>query len=54
MLIFHNTNCLCKKKKKKKPTLNIGRTVAEAEASILWLHDAKSKLTGKYLDDVKD
>ena len=32
------------------PELFIGRTDAEAEASILWPPDAKSQLTGKYPD----
>ena len=32
----------------------IGRTDAEAEAPILWPHDAKSRFTGKYPDTGKD
>ena len=32
----------------------IGRTDAEAETPILWLSDAKSKLTGKDADAGKD
>ena len=31
-----------------------GRTDAEAEAPILWLHDAKNQLTRKDLDAGKD
>ena len=32
----------------------IGRTVAETEAPILWVPDAKSQLTGKNPDTGKD
>ena len=32
----------------------IGRTDAEAEAPILWSHDAKNRLIGKDLDDGKE
>ena len=32
----------------------IGRTEAEAEAPILWPHDAKSRFTGKDPDAGKD
>ena len=38
----------------RKSTLNIGRTVAEAEAPILWPPDAKSQLIGKDPDAGKD
>ena len=34
--------------------ISIGRTDAEADASILWSPDAKSQLTGKDSDAVKD
>ena len=33
--------------------MSIVRTVAEAEASILWLPNAKSQLIGKYSDTGK-
>ena len=36
------------------PWIFIGRTDAEAEAPILWPRDAKSRLTGKDPDAVKD
>ena len=36
------------------PWIFIGRTVAEAEAPILWLPDAKSQLIGKDPLTVKD
>ena len=36
--------------KGKQPWIFIGRTHAEGEAPILWLFDAKSRLTGKDLD----
>ena len=36
------------------PWIFIGRSVAEAEAPILWPPDAKSQLTGKDLDAGKD
>ena len=36
------------------PWIFIGRTDAEAEASVLWLPDAKSQLIGKHSDPVKD
>ena len=36
------------------PWIFIGRTDAEAEAPILWLHSAKSQLTGKDLDPGKE
>ena len=37
-----------------KPWIFIGRTDAEAEAPILWPHDAKIRLIGKYPDAGKD
>ena len=37
-----------------RPWIFIGRTDAEAEAPVLWLHDAKSQLTGKGPDAGKD
>ena len=37
-----------------RPWIFIGRTEAEAEAPILWLPDAKSRLIGKDPDDAKD
>ena len=36
------------------PLIVIGRTVAEAEASIFWSPDAKSQLTGQEPDAGKD
>ena len=36
------------------PRIFIGRTDAEAEASILWPQEAKSQLIGKDLDAGKD
>ena len=36
------------------PCIFIGRTVAEAEAPILWTPDVKSQLTGKDPDAGKD
>ena len=36
------------------PRIFIGRTDAEAEASILWAPDGKSRFTGKDLDARKD
>ena len=49
----------CKEIKPVNPNINqswvfIGRTDAEAEASILWPPDAKSQLTGKDPDAGKD
>ena len=49
----------CKEDKPVNPNRNqlwifIGRTDAEAETPILWPPDAKSKITGKDLDDGKD
>ena len=40
--------------KENQPWIFTGRTVAEAEASILWPPDAKSQLTRKDLDAGKD
>ena len=42
----------CKKKLKEinQPWIFIGRTDAEAEASIIWLPDARSRLIGKAPD----
>ena len=36
------------------PKYSLGRTVAEADAPILWLPNAKSQLTGKDPDAGKD
>ena len=49
----------CKEVKSVNPKGNqhrifIGRADAEAEAPILWLHNAKSRLTGKDPDAGKD
>ena len=40
--------------KRNKPGIFIGRTDAEAEFPILWPHDAKNLLIGKYPDAGKD
>ena len=40
--------------KRNQPWIFIARTDAEAEAPILWSPEAKSRLTGKDLDDGKD
>ena len=40
--------------KRNQPWIFIGRTDAEVEPPILWLHDVKSQFTGKELDAGKD
>ena len=40
--------------KENQPWIFIGRTDAEAEAPILWIPDANSRLTGKDTDVGKD